>query len=102
MKNFLTNNFFSVLFIGVAFLFTLVFINAFSVDHQENLIEVTVKPGDTVWNLAKKYKSDNMSQKEMINWIKKHNHLDLEKIKPGQTILLPNSHNNLENQLASK
>lgn len=51
----------------------------------------TVKPGDTLWQIAKRYKVD-------VDCIKKRNNLKSDALKPGSTIVIPTPPSLLPNQ----
>ncbi len=60
-------------------------------DHQSEhaLVEVTVKKGDTLWEIAKEYKEEGEDIRAFIYEIKKENNLQSVNIQPGETILIP-------------
>lgn len=51
-------------------------------------VDVLVKEGDTIWNLAKKHTSENDIRKTIYN-IKKANNLSTADIYPGQLLKIP-------------
>jgi len=55
---------------------------------EKQYIEVVVKPGDTLWEIAKSQNS-NRDLRKAIFEIKESNCLTGNTIQPGQTILLP-------------
>ena len=48
----------------------------------------TVQAGDTLWNLAKEYNNDD-NYKNYIKEVKSINHLNSDKIKSGEKIVIP-------------
>jgi LysM repeat protein len=65
---------------------------------------ITVKNGDSLWELAATYRG-NMSNQEFVHWVEKENNLtDRNTIQVGQKILLPikqqPSNGNTEEKLA--
>jgi hypothetical protein len=56
----------------------------------ESLIEVTVREGDSLWELASQYTSEaNPDTREFIEKIKEMNDLEGVIIYPGQTLRIP-------------
>lgn len=51
--------------------------------------DVTVKSGDTLWNIAKRYYNSNADLREIIYEIKKINNLSTSDLRPGQQIKIP-------------
>ncbi|MCM3765604.1 LysM peptidoglycan-binding domain-containing protein [Neobacillus niacini] len=63
-------------------------------DVEEEYIKVTVSEGDSLWGLSKEYASmHSLTNKEFVNWVKKHNKNVDEKIFPGEEIVIPVSVN---------
>lgn len=57
---------------------------------DEEYIKVTVSSGDTIWNLAYQYADDSdLSEKQFVNWVMKHNELSANDLYPGEKIILP-------------
>jgi LysM repeat protein len=48
-----------------------------------------IKPGDTLWSLAKKHKEPGQDTRELVYDIKKVNGIDDGNIYPGQLIKVP-------------
>lgn len=59
-----------------------------SADHTDS-IEVVVKPGDTLWQIANQYYDDRFDTRLVIAHIKAHNNLTESIIHPGETLQLP-------------
>ncbi len=53
-----------------------------------SVIEVTVGPGDTVWDIARQYGGAD-DPRRLIHWIGELNDLEGYRIYPGQRILVP-------------
>lgn len=53
------------------------------------IIEIQIKQGDTMWNLARKYTPDNKDVRETLHEIRIINNLESFNIYPGQIIKMP-------------
>lgn len=84
---------------------TLAFVLAFqqSPKNQDKYLKVTVTDGDTLWEISQKYAGEHsLSNKEFVNWVKKHNRDVGDEIFPGEEILIPVSNEApVERELAS-
>ena len=56
---------------------------------EPEYVEVTVEAGDTLWNLAKAYGSDNCDIREIVYDICQVNNIKASDLRAGQTILIP-------------
>lgn len=54
-----------------------------------NHIEITVKPGDTLWNIARDCADVKTDTRKMVDYICKLNELRNPLIYPGQKLLVP-------------
>lgn len=52
---------------------------------------ITIEEGDTLWQIAKSHKPDNIEIREFIYNIKMINDMDTSMIKTGQKIMIPYS-----------
>lgn len=53
-------------------------------------VSVTVKNGETVWQLSNEYAgSYNMSKKQFIKWIEDHNNVAANNISAGEELVIP-------------
>ncbi|HLS54059.1 MAG TPA: LysM peptidoglycan-binding domain-containing protein [Tissierellaceae bacterium] len=52
-------------------------------------LEYQIKKGDTIWNIALKYKPDKYDVRKMVYDIKEYNQLDNYYLYPGDTIKVP-------------
>ncbi|MBD3107372.1 LysM peptidoglycan-binding domain-containing protein [Bacillus sp. AGMB 02131] len=89
MKQFIMRNSFSFALITVILLFAFIFVYKFSAGNSENYIEVTIKHGDTLWELAEEYNYDRMDISSFIVQVKQLNELNDSNIKAGDVILIP-------------
>ena len=82
--------FITVMMLVVSFAISGVFntIKAQSKDEQK-YIEVLVESGDTLWNIAKTYGSDDCDIRELIYNICQINNMKASDLRAGQTILVP-------------
>lgn len=63
--------------------------SAVSSANEIEYIKIIVEEGDSVWNLAQKYNSENYSIRKLVSQIKTINGLEQYAIFPGQELLLP-------------
>lgn len=58
---------------------------------EDNLMieNILVEKGDTLWQIALKYKSDNMDVRDMVEIIKDYNNLKSSRIYSGSIIKIP-------------
>ena len=82
--------FVTVIMLVVSFAISGVFntIKAHSTKEKE-YIEVLVESGDTLWNIAKTYGSDDCDIRELIYNICQINNMKASDLRAGQTILVP-------------
>ena len=57
--------------------------------HYTETTEVSVRPGDTLWNIASDVNSGRYNNHQVISEIKRLNKLDKVKIIPGQVLEIP-------------
>ena len=58
-------------------------------DSMEDFQQVTVKKGDTVWDMAERFDDSKMSKIEFVSWVQENNDLHITQLKEGQTIVIP-------------
>lgn len=58
-------------------------------DTPPKMTEVTVEPGDTLWNIAAAYLPAGRDIRDFIDEISASNHLHTPMIYPGQTLKIP-------------
>jgi hypothetical protein len=82
---------FVILSIVIILIFTLYNLNAFSLNKEDynNYIEILVKDGDTIWNIAEKYNSNGNDLRQLVYDISKINDVEDSVIIPGQKIIVP-------------
>ena len=51
--------------------------------------QITVKKGDTVWDMAERFVDTEMTQTEFVSWVQENNDLHINQLKEGQTIIIP-------------
>src|SRR6056297_1283625 len=80
---------FVILSLVIILIFTLYNLNAFSLNKEDynNYIEILVKDGDTIWNIAEKYNSDGNDLRQLVYDISKINDVEDSVIVPGQKII---------------
>ena len=62
--------------------------NASSLTQQE-YIEIEVQSGDTLWNLAREYMSDDNDIRRAVFTLRQINGIAAHELQAGQTILIP-------------
>ena len=89
MKKIWTSHSYTIFFvIGVfALISTVLFSNID--DSMEDFQHVTVKKGDTVWDMAERFDDSKMSKIEFVSWVQENNNLHINQLKEGQTIVIP-------------
>ncbi|MCZ0754138.1 cell division suppressor protein YneA [Anoxybacillus sp. J5B_2022] len=79
-----------LVFSCLSFLLLAGFVYASDPVQKEKYVEITVTPGDTLWELADKYRSSHhLSTNEFIDWVMDVNHLPNEKIVAGEKLVIP-------------
>lgn len=61
---------------------------------KDDFQQITVKKGDTVWDMADRFDGSEMTQTEFVSWVQEHNDLQINQLKEGQTIVIPVKKNN--------
>jgi len=57
---------------------------------ENKYLKVTVSQGDSLWALSEQYADQqSLSNKEFVNWVKKHNPNAGDKLLPGEKIIIP-------------
>ena len=56
---------------------------------KDDYQQITVKKGDTVWDMAEQYDRSEMTKTEFVSWVQEHNDLHINQLKEGQTIVIP-------------
>jgi nucleoid-associated protein YgaU len=85
---------FSISILMISIMMIIVF-SAFSHSFTANAInkteyiDVVVRPGDTIWKIAKKYTDDERDIREVIYVISKINEIDNSMIYSGQVLKIP-------------
>lgn len=57
--------------------------------NKTNYIEVTVRPGDTIWKIAKEHASEGKDIREIVYLISKINDIDDSIIHSGEVLEIP-------------
>lgn len=88
------------------FLFSVLFVWAFlqateSVD-KEKYVQITVSAGDTLWEIADKYKHEHqLSHEQFIQWVMEVNKRSDDRLIVGEKIVIPVLKSNIESQLVA-
>ncbi|GMB09713.1 LysM domain-containing protein [Thermolongibacillus altinsuensis] len=79
-----------VVFSVLSFSFLVALLYATEPVEKEKYVEITVSVGDTLWNLAEKYKNEhNLSREEFIKWVMDVNQLPNGQLVAGEKIVIP-------------
>lgn len=87
--NWVKNNPFISLLVGVIFSCTLFFV-LFAVEQEESYNEIFIQDGDTLWTLSDKYRG-NTPKQDWISEVMLANNLNTQMIHAGDSLVLPNS-----------
>lgn len=95
------NRFEGIFFISAFFIVCIILATLISSQLQpinkNEYLEITISEGDNLWNLAQTYsKEHSLTTSSFINWVEKVNKIDADRIKPGESIVLPIPINNKE------
>lgn len=86
---------YAILLILLSFSLAFVFAQKSQTNINEEFISITVKEGDSLWELSKVYADEHqLSSKQFINWVKKTNEID-DTINAGDSIIIPVKTDNL-------
>ncbi|QFK71318.1 LysM peptidoglycan-binding domain-containing protein [Pradoshia sp. D12] len=89
MKKLWTSYSYSILFfIGLFLLITTMIVTNIEAP-KDDYQQITVKKGDTVWDMAERFNGSKMTQTEFVSWVQENNDLHINHIKEGQTIVIP-------------
>ena len=83
------------LFIAFMIVFIVIFsntalgLNSVSSLTQQEYIEITIQHGDTLWNIANQYMSENNDIRRAIHMLCKINEISAHELKAGQILLIP-------------
>lgn len=58
-------------------------------DAAVSTAEVVVRPGDTLWTIAREYGPANRDIREVVDWIRVRNELGSRPIRPGEVLVVP-------------
>jgi nucleoid-associated protein YgaU len=56
---------------------------------KQDTVKVTVESGDTLWNIAKEYKSNNTDTRKAVYEICHVNDIDASDLTPGMVLVIP-------------
>ena len=87
--NWVKNNPFISLLVGVIFSCTLFFV-LFAVEQEESYNEIFIYDGDTLWTLSDKYRG-NTPKQDWISEVMLTNNLNTQMIHTGDSLVLPNA-----------
>ncbi len=89
MKKLWTSYNYSILFfIGLFLLITTMIVTNIEAP-KDDYQQITVKKGDTVWDMAERFDGSEMTQTEFVSWVQENNDLHINHLKEGQTIVIP-------------
>ncbi|NLY78266.1 MAG: LysM peptidoglycan-binding domain-containing protein [Tissierellia bacterium] len=76
----------------IAFIIITFFINhskVYSSTYKQNYIEIVVKKGDTLWQIAKEHLPEDYDIRKMIHQIREVNNMEVADIYPGDLVKIP-------------
>jgi cell division protein YceG involved in septum cleavage len=100
MKTFISNHCYTIVISGLVFIFSLYLSLQNNSEDPEQYHSVTVSTGDTLWEMADNYQTHNLTRQEFIDWTIENNELEANRLKPGDTIIIPVSKQVAINNLA--
>lgn len=83
--------FITILLVIFFFIFSILIssLKAHSMIFQENYEELLIRSGDTLWDIALKYKPSKYDVRDMVYKIKELNNLNTSYIIPGEILKVP-------------
>ncbi|HET7629153.1 MAG TPA: LysM peptidoglycan-binding domain-containing protein [Bacillales bacterium] len=79
-----------LLFIALLILAFFVLRTSVSAADPDKYIQITVQPGDTLWEISEQYEAfTSLPHEQFIAWTERMNHVRSRKLIPGQTLLIP-------------
>lgn len=87
MKKILSQYSFVILLISLSIVMAVILDNKSQPTIKDEYLTITVKEGDSLWELASMYEH-SLSDKQFINWVKKENNIN-NKIVAGESIIIP-------------
>ncbi|MBM7692140.1 LysM repeat protein [Peribacillus deserti] len=87
MKNLLRNHTYTISFLAIIFIFSLIFLQ--NSEEKYKSATVTVAEGDTLWTIAERYETDDLPKEKMISWIEENNKINNGLIRTGDEIKIP-------------
>ena len=88
MKQLFIKNSFTFAILGLILLFSLTLLYKYD-DSGTQYIEIKVSHGETLWNLAKTYGSDQVDIAKFVSHIEKENNLNGKTLKAGDVVRIP-------------
>lgn len=58
-------------------------------NEEQDYITIEVNDGESIWNIARKYRQENLDIRRMVYMIKKANKIDDSILQPGQKLKIP-------------
>lgn len=81
---------YSYVIILVAISYISIFALIHKLDKTDEFINVTVKEGESLWEIAEEYSDrHSMSSSEFIQWVEKNNEIAGDEIYPGDNLVIP-------------
>ncbi|PLT28138.1 cell division suppressor protein YneA [Peribacillus deserti] len=87
MKNLWKNHTYTISFLAIIFVFSLVFLQKSEETYKSST--VTVAEGDTLWTIAERYETNDLPMEKMISWIEENNNISNGVIRAGDEIMIP-------------
>lgn len=80
----------SIIFIMICMVFGIILLFMYAGMGAENYDKVSIKEGDSLWELADKYADDaSMSKAKFVSWVEDKNKLQEDELKAGEKVVIP-------------
>ncbi|WP_251549225.1 cell division suppressor protein YneA [Neobacillus muris] len=90
MKKLWNHYSYAIILLIISCAFAFIFTIQHQPEDQDKYMKITVTDGDSLWKISKAYsEGHSMSNKEFVNWVKKHNQNIDDEIHPGEEIMIP-------------
>ncbi|WP_180954708.1 LysM peptidoglycan-binding domain-containing protein [Bacillus sp. V5-8f] len=100
MKKLIKKNSYTILLLGVVFIFSLLLSLKSEQENMDNYLSIKVATGETLWQLADRYETEKLSRTQFISWIEEQNGISAESLQPGDEIFIPVEKNSTIHNLA--
>lgn len=90
MKTIWKKHNFTIVLILLIYLCAFLLINQHDNPTEDMYVNLYIKEGDTLWDIATRYESEsNLNREKFINWVESTNNISRHSIIAGSTIVIP-------------